>query len=85
MIWGFVRLTAKPQYLLMLHRGKKKSHSVTALAAAWHNTNTDQSTLLSDAESLNMTGSDRVRHREEVCSGTVCNSLKKRRNESCDP
>ncbi len=31
-IWGFVRLTAKPRYLLLLHRGKKKSHTVTALA-----------------------------------------------------
>ncbi len=30
MIWGFVRLTAKPRYLLMLHRCKKKSHTVTA-------------------------------------------------------
>ncbi len=31
MIWGFVRLTAKPRYLLMLHLGKKKSHTFTAL------------------------------------------------------
>ncbi len=26
-----MRLTAKPQYLLLIHRGKKKSHTVTAL------------------------------------------------------
>ncbi len=33
MIWGFVRLTDKPRYLLMLHCGKKKSHTVTALVS----------------------------------------------------
>ncbi len=30
---GVVRLTAKPRYLLLLHRGEKKSNTVTALAA----------------------------------------------------
>ncbi len=29
---GVVRLTAKPRYLLLLHRGEKKSNTVTALA-----------------------------------------------------
>ncbi len=29
--WGFVRLTAKPRYVLLLHRGNTKSHTVTAL------------------------------------------------------
>ncbi len=28
---GVVRLTAKPRYLLLLHRGKEKSNTVTAL------------------------------------------------------
>ncbi len=28
---GVVRLTAKPRYLLLLHRGEKKSNTVTAL------------------------------------------------------
>ncbi len=28
---GVVRLTAKPRYLLLLHRGNKKSNTVTAL------------------------------------------------------
>ncbi len=31
---GVVRLTAKPRYLLLLHRGEKKSNTVTALLAA---------------------------------------------------
>ncbi len=35
---GFVRLTAKPRYLLLLHRGKKKSNTVTALAGATQST-----------------------------------------------
>ncbi len=30
-LWGVVRLTAKPRYLLLLHRGNKKSNTVTAL------------------------------------------------------
>ncbi len=29
---GVVRLTAKPRYLLLHHRGKEKSNTVTALA-----------------------------------------------------
>ncbi len=29
--WGVMRLTAKPRYLLLLHRGKEKSNTVTAL------------------------------------------------------
>ncbi len=35
---GVVRLTAKPRYLLLLHRGNEKSNTVTALyfgIAAW--------------------------------------------------
>ncbi len=31
---GVVRLTAKPRYLLLLHRGKEKSNTVTALISA---------------------------------------------------
>ncbi len=31
---GVVRLTAKPRYLLLLHRGNEKSNTVTALDAA---------------------------------------------------
>ncbi len=31
---GVVRLTAKPRYLLLLHRGKEKSNTVTALPTA---------------------------------------------------
>ncbi len=34
---GVVRLTAKPRYLLLLHRGEKKSNTVTALAGIWSN------------------------------------------------
>ncbi len=30
-VGGVVRLTAKPRYLLLLHRGKEKSNTVTAL------------------------------------------------------
>ncbi len=30
-VGGVVRLTAKPRYLLLLHRGEKKSNTVTAL------------------------------------------------------
>ncbi len=42
---GVVRLTAKPRYLLLLHRGKEKSNTVTALQSAdlvsiWLETNT---------------------------------------------
>ncbi len=35
---GVVRLTAKPRYLLLLHRGNKKSNTVTALGphTAWN-------------------------------------------------
>ncbi len=33
---GGVRLTAKPRYLLLLHRGNKKSNTVTALLSANH-------------------------------------------------
>ncbi len=32
---GVVRLTAKPRYLLLLHRGNEKSNTVTALALAY--------------------------------------------------
>ncbi len=32
---GVMRLTAKPRYLLLLHRGKEKSITVTALHPAW--------------------------------------------------
>ncbi len=32
---GVVRLTAKPRYLLLLHRGEKKSNTVTALETAF--------------------------------------------------
>ncbi len=32
---GVVRLTAKPRYLLLLHRGKEKSNTVTALVSTW--------------------------------------------------
>ncbi len=34
---GVVRLTAKPRYLLLLHRGDKKSNTVTALLLPLHN------------------------------------------------
>lgn len=42
-----------------------------------HTKKKDQSMLLSDSESLNMMGSDRVHHREEVFSGTVFNPLRR--------
>ncbi len=35
---GVVRLTAKPRYLLLLHRGNEKSNTVTALAPTGLNT-----------------------------------------------
>ncbi len=38
---GVVRLTAKPRYLLLLHRGNKKSNTVTALLYTMNCVNCD--------------------------------------------
>ncbi len=44
---GVVRLTAKPRYLLLLHRGDKKSNTVTALVQGSHASGYNPSQLLS--------------------------------------
>ncbi len=43
---GVVQLTAKPRYLLLLHRGKEKSNTVTALFAGFTACEEDNNTEL---------------------------------------
>ncbi len=43
-VGGVVRLTAKPQYLLLLHGGKEKSKTITALSHTHTNSHTHKLT-----------------------------------------